>query len=664
MTFYNAYKEYIIHHLKVREYIPTSEKFDADALRGVVDKIDPDVYPLTAADEDAIINFIEASKSLHEMHNLMYAHIKKILPSCNMQGKSICEYFIGIINRNCHILFKEHNRNLKSVNTKSIPVMDLTEFRLEQDSPGLTPLPIRSSLEMATDFTGLVLNYLRYFLDYNFEQPNIPEDEFAGRLFAIDKLANIGLLFRYMYYHALFDEERLYIADEGRKYRVTYDDEEKERLIKAGEILFTNKHLSIYNKYSAETPNTKFFKWLRTYRIKSFQVHQRCLKLSFGQGRVTDLNNTLKEIDAALMAYYPFLDIHQKLPRLYDVTIEEVLLVYGTMRYISRHVMNNGRYDAGLYTRSDFDIIPCKILKTDWIDYIGKLITLSKKKIIQCVELFEADWGRANNIWETPLYPIDEYEIIPLYALSHTTIYFIIDRILDGGGIPLDSRGKMFEKYIYKQLSDTPFRYERKCLPARKYGIKGDEEEIDVLVKLKHVVLVGEAKCIQYPMEAINYHDSWSRLKEGAEQITRKANFVKRHPEYFQELGDYSDNEIIPFVVTNYPLYTGCNHNGVYITDVSSFLSYMKGEHIMTQREFGSMSGEVIPLKILYTNEDEFSGKFMQYLQHNPQKELFLKNIKMEDCVIYNEDNLEWVSRAAQYMNDSRFNIGNKVTTS
>ena len=659
MTFFDAYKEYLILNSK-NEYIPTSAKFDVKSLVDAMGMVDQKVYPMTPMDEEAVYDFAEASKALNMMHIDMYAHIKKILPSLNMQGKNVCEYFVGIVNRNSHIIAKKHNENLKAIDTKSFPVMDLTEFRFEQDNKELTPLPIRSNLEMDADITCLILNYIRYFLNNQLEQPGVSENQFAGRLLSIDNLANIGLLFRQMYNHALYEGAKISRLDEGSKILFSYEDEEKECLIKAGKILLENQQLAVYNKYSHENPNSRFNSLLNTYRIKSYKVSQGFLKLSFGQGRIKELNNTLKEIDAALMAYYPFLDITQKLPRLDDVSIEDVLVVYGTMQYIARYVIANGHFDLGLYKRSDFDVVPSKILKTDLIDYLGKLVNLNKKKIVQCVKLFEAEWDKYNNIWDRPIYPIDSYELIPLYPMAFTMIFYVIDRILEKGGIPLDSRGTLFEKYIHEQISKMSFKYERNCLPARLYGKKGDEEEIDVLVKLKHVLLVGEAKCIQYPIEPINYHDAWKRLKEGIEQIREKVSFVKNHPEYFKELGDYSDKEVIPFVVTNYPLYTGCSYNGIYITNASSFLSYLRGEHVLTQREFGSMNGMAIPLRYLYTNEDEYSYNFKQFLRNNPQKELFLKYIKMEECVVYKDEDSQWVSRDAMYMNDSRFNISNR----
>lgn len=108
-------------------------------------------------------------------------------------------------------------------------------------------------------------------------------------------------------------------------------------------------------------------------------------------------------------------------------------------------------------------------------------------------------------------------------------------------------------------------------MPASKYGSSGNEEEIDVLISMKNVVLLADAKCIHYSIEPFNYSEAWQRLKEGCEQVIRKVEFVKNNPQYFSRLGDFSSKTFIPFVITNYPTFSGFSHKGVYVIDSHSF---------------------------------------------------------------------------------------------
>ena len=660
MTYYDAYKEYIVHHPKVAKYKPTSEKFDEAALEEVTIKLPDDTTRPSEDDFDAIVNFLFASRTLHTMYKEMYGLIKEILPSLNMSGKEICEYFIGVQNRNFHIIFNKYVKNLKNVKSQYSTLSDLSDFRIEPDDRNLSALPMRSNMETATDFTGLILNYLRYFLDKSFSQPDVNPNQFAGRIQYVADLANIGYLFKCLYDSVLYEGGRISQLDNKGKTLFSYDDEEKQRLIKAGDLLFENRKMAFYAKLKFSGKLSCLSSYYRTYRIKSILVENGYIKLSFGQGRNKSIDDVFRYFDASIQAYYPFLDLKQKLPNLKDVSFEEILIVYGALQHIVHYVVEKGHFENGLYKSIDFNVIPSKIRKWDLVDYISKLVTIKKSTIVQCVNLLEASWDKANNIWANPIYPIDDYELLPFFPIMYTAPYYVMDEILHQGGIPLDTRGKMFEQYIYNTLSNKHIPFYMHCLPSRKYGIKGEEEEIDVLVELKDVVLIADAKCILYPMEPMNYHDAWSRLVEGAEQVERKMAFLKKHPEYFNELGDYSGKKIIPFVVTNYPYYTGCNHNGIYITDGPSFLAYMTGENTLTRRELGNQQVGAVQLKKLYNNEDEYNVNFEEFLHNNPQKALFLKDISMEDNTLYKQGDIEWVSRSAQYQNDKQFNISNQ----
>ena len=51
-------------------------------------------------------------------------------------------------------------------------------------------------------------------------------------------------------------------------------------------------------------------------------------------------------------------------------------------------------------------------------------------------------------------------------------------------------------------------------------------EEIDLLLILKDVVIVAEIKCIKFPIEPRDKHNSIRRLTEGVKQVKRKVNFL------------------------------------------------------------------------------------------------------------------------------------------
>lgn len=83
-------------------------------------------------------------------------------------------------------------------------------------------------------------------------------------------------------------------------------------------------------------------------------------------------------------------------------------------------------------------------------------------------------------------------------------------------------------------------------------------------------------------------------------------------------------------MITNYPTFTGFSHNGVFIIDSHSFLSYMKSG-IMTMRQLSFDGSSILSMKKFYNSEEQFSDNFKKFLSDNPIKHEFLKRIYIHD---------------------------------
>lgn len=154
-------------------------------------------------------------------------------------------------------------------------------------------------------------------------------------------------------------------------------------------------------------------------------------------------------MQAAVDAYYEFLDSDTILPVLADSTIDEAISVWCAIQYMALYVSSNINYDISLYTRDDYSSIPSKILKNDLISYIAKLTGIKFSKIRPILTALEADWHKYNDIWSSMLYPVGEYYLLPFYPIIYSSPYNVIDRLLFKGGFSLDDRGKQFERNIY-----------------------------------------------------------------------------------------------------------------------------------------------------------------------------------------------------------------------
>lgn len=160
-------------------------------------------------------------------------------------------------------------------------------------------------------------------------------------------------------------------------------------------------------------------------------------------------------------------------------------------------------------------------------------------------------------------------------------------------------------------------------------------------------------------MEPQNYGDAWDRLQYGAEQALNKRAYMIAHPELFAELGDTKTKKIIPVVLTNYPTYTGFEHNGVSVIDSHSFVSYFNAGFI-TMREMSMTANPIRNMMFFYKNETEFSSLFESYLKENPVKKIHMTKMEIRDIQLLPQI-APWkcTAKTAVYAGNSGFDISN-----
>ena len=658
--FFKEYKKYIIKHPKKVEYKPTSNNFDIKELCKVVEKVNTDI-PYTEEDQTAIEYFITMSDNLHNLCVEFYKYIEDNYKHLNLKGCHIAEYIIAWINREYKVVWDKRKVALEKAGKGIFLLSDLTNFKLPSIDPKVGLLDARACLESMTDSCSLLLNHLRYFLNKELSYKDSKPEEFSDRIINLIQNSQMLIALKYSYDDILYNDGFVNIDEKNRLITFDYENKNNLKLLLAGNMMFTERQTYVMRRASEEGINPRLFKYTSNYRIKNVIINNSSITLDFGKGYPKEYKLIVSVIQSYIDAYYEFLVGSTILPKLNNCTIDEAISVWCAIQYIVEYVLLNVNYNVSIIYQKDFSSVPSKILKKDLISYIEKLTNIKRSKIKAVITILEADWTKFNDIWTSMLYPVEEYYLLPFYPITCSSPYNVIDKIMFKGGFNLDDRGIQFEKFLHNQLTQKETPYPITCIPTGKYGKKGSEEEIDILISMKNVVLVAEAKCIHYSIEPLNYAEAWERLEEGCEQAIRKAEFIKNNPQYFNKLGDYSSKEIIPFVVTNYPTFSGFSHKGVYVIDSYSFLAYIHSG-TMTIRQLTSTIDPILGIKFFYHNEDEFSNKFIEYLSNNPIKQILLKQIYIHDLPITTGNN-GWntVSKSAQVNNDPIFNIPNDI---
>ena len=640
------------------QYKPTMDKaFDKGKLYDVYKEIVKDVEP---KEEDCalISDFVRISQYLHDIYSEMYKLLNDDLRHLNLKGIEVAEYLIACLNREYKVIWKKRAEAMDKAEKGTYFTSDMFDFKLLSSAPGIGMLDARASLEAATDSYNLIMNYLRHFLNEEFETDDVKEEEFAGRLIRMFQITQIAVVFKHSYDDILYNKGFVKVDDENRSIMFDYDNHEDLILLRAGDMMFSERRLHVMSENLHKQIKPRLYRYVTDRRIKRAKIENSIITLEFGQGNAKEHKEIVDDLQASIDAFYEFLQGETVLPQMANATVDEAISVWGAIQYIAMYVSTYKDYDVALFKKEDFSVVPSKIRKDSLIDYVVKLTNIKASKVKMVIMKMEADWSRYNDMWTSMIYPVGDYYLLPFYPILYSSPYNIIDQMMLRGGVDLDNRGKLFENYLYQQLTEKRTSYPIKCLKAGVYGDNGDSEEIDVVVGMKNVVLVADAKCIHYSVEPINYAEAWGRLEEGCEQAIRKALFIRNHPELFLALGDFSNKRFVPFVITNYPTYTGFSHNGVYVIDSHSFLAYMQGGYV-TMREMGMNENPIIAARRFYQNEDQYSDNFESYLQSNPIKEIFRKRIYIRDLPLMPEskDTYKVVSKSAEVVNDPQFNI-------
>ena len=172
--------------------------------------------------------------------------------------------------------------------------------------------------------------------------------------------------------------------------------------------------------------------------------------------------------------------------------------------------------------------------------------------------------------------------------------------------------------------------------------------QIDTVLVIGDLVILGESKCILHPVEAKQIALHRKTVSDAALQIKRKALSVEKHPETFRTQLSSQGVElpekfrILPVVILNGSIHSGFEVDGVAVVDLYVFNVFFSGElvDVATQDADGNME----PLKkcILYADADEASSIAPAYFKSPPQMEVLLKGIRKRWVPITKVSDSDW----------------------
>lgn len=663
MKLFDAYKHYIVKHPKVSAYKPSSPDYDEEKLLGILKELEPMDLDFSDVERDKVIDFLHISTYLHNLYVEFYTDVQKQMADFNMKGKEIVEFFIAFMNKE----FKTVNEKMKEA-SELIPqgtylYQDMANHKVEL--PDGTKLDLKAAMEAETDAISMLCNYLRYHLDEEYRNVDADPKGFTTNLLQLFQMADLMATFKHSYDDTLYDKTFVKMDMEEQRIVFDYDNYHNEKLKALGHAIIGERIMHVACQHRERGDKSVLERYVTDYRVKRVAITEGWVKLEFGQGNPKHHLDLVKATQAAIDAYYEFLDLDLKLDKLGGISVAETIGVWVALQYICHEALAHMEYGENdvLYTKEDLDDIPRKFRKDDLLAYVVKLTGIKPRAVVAILEALEADWKKYNYIWTAPLFKINDCYCLAFYPIVNAMPYNIIEHLMSRGGYDIDQRGYDFEQFVYKQISSVSHQYQVECIAARQFGSKDTGEQIDLLVSLRDAVVLAEAKCIHYSMEPQNYGDAWSRLEYGAEQALRKMEYMKVHPELFAELGDVGKKKIIPVVLTNYPVYSGFEHKGVYVIDSHTFICYFNSGYI-TKREMAMDENPIVDVGLFYRNETEFSANFENYLKNDPVKNIHMPKMVIEDIPLLSRiEPWKCIAKTAVYKGYPGFDISNRPRT-
>lgn len=639
---YTAFKDAILNAPSVVHCWPFSEKYNEGEVGELLKSVmDADGGQCIEGSEH-LVHHIKAASSLNACYKDYYNMMQSLFAKTEMDGLELSEYVIALANCKYYTVKKRFIEEMtKYPEGSSVNFVQLANIEIKTDDGGR--VPAREYIEGIHDGANFVLNYLRYFDGKTFNTGVVDPNEFVGTLdevlIASASMANI----KGAYDSAIYDNGFMTLDGRGLKFD-TYD-HNHSKLVYAGQLMLHNHYAEVFAKYGNKT--SVFSKYFRKSKASCATVKDgECtFKIDGTQG--VDIEIFAKDMQVALDAHYEYLET-LKLPKAGGMTIEEVIAVWIALKY----VLSSMNVVTDLYKpickKEEMADIPRKVRKDHLIDVLAQLCVFDKEKIKKALSLFINDRKKNKYLWESPIYDINDYYVVAVYPVINAQIYNLIDSTIKRGGVDLDVRGKMFERYLHKIIPGCNKQGFQVVMPMQQQ-YKG--EEIDVLISLKNLVIVADAKCIRHSMEANNKRSDWITITHASEQALKKLEYVKNHPTEFKPLiGDYSKKKFMPLVVTNYPFYTGCDVDGVYVIDSHSLIAYLKTGSVAVRQM--DDSNTLLSATFLYHTEAEMSANFGDYCMHNPVKDYMMKHIQMKEYPLNANKQAPVVAVGPMYLQD------------
>ena len=229
-------------------------------------------------------------------------------------------------------------------------------------------------------------------------------------------------------------------------------------------------------------------------------------------------------------------------------------------------------------------------------------------------------------LWAAPIVPIpgEDRLALALPVLVMSNPLRKAEAWLEKGGLDdnlsEDARGDLYEqeyrRKVCKAIAENKLLKEARCAPSEIKKTADFEEQIDLLVRLGDLLIVGEVKCWLFPADPYEQFNHMRKLRAAAEQAKRKAGLLQGRPDVAAKALGLTEDEcrklrVVPLVIMNQGFGFSLNVDGCAVTDAAFLATYLGAGTIATAAAIDTRTGLMEPTTTtLYERETQAADRF------------------------------------------------------
>lgn len=272
-----------------------------------------------------------------------------------------------------------------------------------------------------------------------------------------------------------------------------------------------------------------------------------------------------------------------------------------------------------------------KIKKIDLAKGLEKTTGYTFQETGKILDFLEYRGQKGQDLWCHPILDVgnNEYALLTSSLVTPSLIR-VVEHWLVQLELDVSSKGEAYENTVIESLNsavrDNFYINDFDKGVCQRIKLENGEEEIDLLIRIGNIVLLGEAKSIVTTDSPISQYRTISTLQYAAAQAKRKSSFlIDNMNEIFAALSWKFDStksyEVVACVINSGRMFVGSSIDGIPVVDEKVLTAYFSSNRIPLFSRMEKQNGEAEHLSwfVLYGDFNELQRNMRRYLSDPPQ---------------------------------------------